>query len=90
MRERSKAAKTSPLSQAQHDYLVRLAHRVGPEVFDAHLAVAIRGTDIAPRARRELCVRVIDRLTGATASKLISRLKAHLRRPAPKSKSKPT
>ncbi|WP_210751119.1 hypothetical protein [Nocardiopsis alborubida] len=90
LRERSKAAKTSPLSQAQHDYLVRLAHRVGPEVFDAHLAVAIRGTDIAPRARRELCVRVIDRLTGATASKLISRLKAHLRRPAPKSKSKPT
>lgn len=91
LRERSKAAKTSPLSQAQHDYLVRLAQCVGTAAFDTHVAAAIRGTDIAPRAHRELCVRVIDRLTGATASKLITRLKAHPRRPTPRStKSKPT
>jgi hypothetical protein len=84
LRERSKAAKTSPLSPAQHDYLVSLTRQVGPAVFDAHLAVVIRGTNIAPRGHRELCVRVIDRLTGATANKLITRLKAHPRRPVPK------
>lgn len=48
LRERSKAAKTSPLSQAQHDYLVRLAQRVGTAAFDTHLAAAIRCADSDP------------------------------------------
>lgn len=86
LQERSKAAKVAPLSPAQHEYLLILVRRVDPEAFDTYLAAAIRGTDIAPRAHREHRVRVIDRLTGAAASKLIQRLKAHPRRP----KRKPT
>lgn len=85
LRERSQAVGPGPLSEAQHDYLVRLARRMEPKVFDTHLAATIQGTDIAPWAHGEQGLLVIDRLTGAAAHELISRLKAHRRWSTPKS-----
>lgn len=53
-RERAEKAKPEPATEAQVKYLTTLAEKVGKERFDAEFAKVIKGSDIAPRAPREL------------------------------------
>lgn len=73
-RERSKAAKNLPATEAQLRYLNTLVGKVGRERFAAEYDKAIKGAGIAACSVDEGVEQALGRLTKAAAQKLITAL----------------